>query len=86
MTLCIIKAPNRSPIDTFGGIPKARSGTKLPPVAALLAVSGPATPSMAPCPNVSGSLEIFFSMEYERKLETNRSGQNTKEETYKEPE
>ena len=36
-------------------------GLKAPPAAALLAASGPATPSMAPCPNSSGCLVSFFS-------------------------
>ena len=35
------------------GMPRARVGTMLPPTAALLAASGPATPSMAPLPNSS---------------------------------
>ena len=37
-----------------------------PAEAALLADSGPATPSMAPWPNSSGCRETFFSTVYER--------------------
>ncbi len=43
------------------GMPSVRRGTKPPAVAALFAVSGPATPSMAPCPNSSGRLATRFS-------------------------
>ena len=43
------------------GIPKVRRGTKAPVAPALLAASGPATPSMTPVPNFSGCLEDFFS-------------------------
>ena len=38
------------------------SGTSVPAAEALLAASGPATPSMAPLPKRSGVREIFFSM------------------------
>ena len=37
------------------GRPSVSSGTSTPAAEALLAASGPATPSMAPCPNRSGS-------------------------------
>ena len=37
-------------------------GMNAPPVEALFAVSGPATPSMAPLPNRSGVYETFCSM------------------------
>ena len=36
------------------GRPSVNSGTKLPVLEALLAASGPATPSIAPFPNSSG--------------------------------
>ena len=39
------------------GMPSAIIGTKAPVAAALLADSGPATPSIAPCPKRSGCLE-----------------------------
>ena len=35
------------------GRSRARSGTNLPAALALFAASGPATPSIAPCPNWS---------------------------------
>ncbi len=48
-------------MTTLAGIPKVKRGMKAPWLAELLAASGPATPSMAPDPNFSGCLEIFFS-------------------------
>ncbi len=42
------------------GMPSARVGTMLPPTAALLAASGPATPSMAPLPNSS----LYFDQRF----------------------
>ena len=48
-------------ITTFGGIPKVISGMNAPPAAALLADSGPATPSIAPWPNRSGVFDSRFS-------------------------
>ena len=44
------------------GTPSVRSGTRTPAVDALFAASGPATPSMAPCPNSSGCLLSRFSV------------------------
>ena len=44
------------------GMPSASSGIMAVPVVALLAVSGPATPAMAPLPNCSGCFEKRFSM------------------------
>ena len=44
------------------GIPSVRSGTSVPAAEALLAASGPATPSMAPVPNSSGWGLSFFSV------------------------
>ena len=58
----MMKAPSSSAMMTLGGMPRVISGMKAPPAAALLAASGPATPSMAPLPNRSGVRESFFSM------------------------
>ena len=44
------------------GTPRASIGTKAPEVAELFADSGPATPSIAPCPNFSGCLETRRSI------------------------
>ena len=44
------------------GRPSASIGTSTPAAAALLAASGPATPSMAPWPNSSGFCDSRFSM------------------------
>ncbi len=43
------------------GMPRVNIGTMAPPAAALSAVSGPATPSIMPVPNFSGSFETAFS-------------------------
>jgi hypothetical protein len=59
---CTTKAPSSNAITTLGGMPKVISGMKAPPAAALLAASGPATPSIAPLPKRSGVLDSFFSM------------------------
>ena len=57
---------SRAPIMTAAvpepGTPRTSSGIMAPPVAALLALSGAATPSMIPVPNFSGCLEILFSV------------------------
>ena len=45
------------------GMPRVSSGTSVPAALALFAASGPATPSMAPCPNSSGFLESRRSAE-----------------------
>ena len=45
------------------GKPSASNGTSAPAAFALLAASGPATPSIAPSPNSSGCLDSFFSNE-----------------------
>ena len=42
-------------------MPSVSSGTSTPVAEALLAASGPATPSIAPLPNSSGCLVSFFS-------------------------
>ena len=43
------------------GTPSANMGTIAPAEAALLADSGPATPSIAPLPRREGSCASFFS-------------------------
>ena len=43
------------------GTPSANIGTIAPAEAALLADSGPATPSIAPLPKRDGSFASFFS-------------------------
>src|SRR5215207_7085101 len=50
------------------GRPSVSRGTSTPAAEALLAASGPATPSMAPLPNSSGCLVSRFSVAYERKV------------------
>ena len=62
------RAPRRIAATTFAGIPRENGGIRDPLVAALLAASGPATPSMVPLPNRSGCLESFFSIARERKV------------------
>jgi hypothetical protein len=57
----MVMAPTISAITAFGGMPSVRSGIKAVCAAALLALSGAATPWMMPVPNFSGVLEIFFS-------------------------
>jgi len=47
------------------GMPSASIGTKAPVAAALLADSGPATPSIAPLPKRSGCFDMRRSMPYE---------------------
>ena len=54
-------APTISAITALGGMPSVSSGMNEVCAAALLALSGAATPSIAPRPNFSGFLEIFFS-------------------------
>ena len=44
------------------GIPRLRKGIIALPEAALLAVSGPATPSIRPLPNSSGRFASRFSV------------------------
>ena len=56
------KAPSSRAMMTLGGMPSVISGMKAPPAAALLAASGPATPSIAPLPNRSGVRDSFFSI------------------------
>ena len=57
----MISAPSIRAVVPEPGMPSANIGTMLPDTAELLAASGPATPSIAPCPKRSGVLETFFS-------------------------
>ena len=57
----IMRAPRRSAMMTFGGMPRLKSGMKPLVDAALLADSGPAMPSIAPLPNSFGCFENRFS-------------------------
>ncbi|MNF98778.1 hypothetical protein D3C84_816520 [compost metagenome] len=58
----IIIAPTISAITALDGRPITSSGMKEVCAPALLAASGPATPSMAPLPKRSGSLARRFSI------------------------
>ena len=57
----MVMAPTISAITALGGIPSVSSGMNEVCDAALLAVSGAATPSITPVPNRCGVLDIFFS-------------------------
>src|SRR5215218_4039675 len=50
------------------GSPRVSSGTSVPAAAALLAASGPATPSIAPLPNASGLRASRRSRPYDRNV------------------
>ena len=56
----IIRAP-RIAMTALAGMPRVSRGMNAPPAAALLAASGPATPSIAPAPNRSGCRDARFS-------------------------
>ena len=58
---CSIRAPISTAVIGLVGMPSASIGTKAPVEAALLAVSGPATPATAPLPNSSGCFDTRFS-------------------------
>jgi hypothetical protein len=58
----IISAARSIAVTTPVGIPKESMGIKALEVAALLADSGPATPSITPVPKSSGCRETFFSI------------------------
>ncbi|OJU36890.1 MAG: hypothetical protein BGN94_04130 [Rhizobiales bacterium 68-8] len=58
---CTISAPAIIAISALPGMPSVSSGMKEVCAPALLAASGPATPSTAPWPNSCGRREIFFS-------------------------
>ncbi|GAB3960102.1 hypothetical protein GCM10027614_81040 [Micromonospora vulcania] len=62
---CTMNAPTISAITGWAGSPRVSSGMNDVCAAALLADSGPATPSIAPRPNSCGRLEIRFSTAYE---------------------
>ena len=57
----MIMAPIIRAMMALDGRPSVSSGMNEVCAAALLADSGPATPSMAPLPNRVGSLATFFS-------------------------
>ncbi len=57
----MVSAESSSAVAGIDGMPSASSGIMAVPVTALLAVSGPATPAMAPWPNSSGWRENRFS-------------------------
>jgi hypothetical protein len=58
-------APRRSAVTALPGMPSDSSGIMLPPTAALLADSGPATPSIAPLPKREGSRATRRSTAYD---------------------
>ena len=62
---CTIMPATISAITALVGMPRVSIGTNDACAPALLADSGPATPSTAPWPNSSGRLEIFFSTAYD---------------------
>ena len=57
----MVIAPTISAITAFGGMPSVKSGMNEVCAAALLALSGAATPWIAPRPNFWGVFETFFS-------------------------
>ncbi|MNC86401.1 hypothetical protein D3C83_20580 [compost metagenome] len=57
-----MKAASRIAVVPEPGMPSVSSGTMAPPVSALFAPSGAATPSGTPVPNFSGCFENDFSM------------------------
>jgi hypothetical protein len=59
----MMKAPASRAMIEFEGRPRVSSGMNDVWAAALLADSGPATPSIAPFPNSSGCFEARFSTE-----------------------
>ena len=63
--LWIIMPATISAITALVGMPSVSIGMNEACAPALLAASGPATPSIMPVPNFSGVLEIFFSIAYE---------------------
>ena len=58
----MISAPTISAITALAGMPRVSSGMKEVCAAALLAASGPATPSIAPVPNRCRPLETLRSI------------------------
>src|SRR5690349_21940279 len=61
----IVSAPSISAMVALAGMPSVSVGMNLHCASALLADSGPATPSIAPCPKRDGSLASFFSTMYD---------------------
>ena len=57
----MVMAPTISAITALGGMPSVSSGMNEVCAAALLALSGAATPWMAPRPKRSGCFEMRFS-------------------------
>ena len=57
----MVMAPTISAITALGGMPSVSNGMNDVCAAALLALSGAATPWMAPWPKRSGCFEIRFS-------------------------
>ena len=57
----ISRADSRIAVAGIDGMPSTSSGIIEEPVVALFAVSGPATPAIAPLPNASGVFEMRFS-------------------------
>ena len=57
----IVMAPTISAITALGGMPSVSNGMNEVCAPALLAASGPATPSIAPLPKRDGSSASFFS-------------------------
>ena len=57
----ITSAPSRMAVAGENGMPSESSGTMAPAVAPLLAASGPATPSIAPCAEPLGRLRDLAS-------------------------
>src|ERR1700747_2810040 len=57
----MVIAPTISAITALGGMPSVSSGMNEVCAAALLALSGAATPSIAPRPNRCGSAGALFS-------------------------
>jgi hypothetical protein len=59
----MMNAPIMSAITGWAGRPRVSRGMNEVWAAALFADSGPATPSIAPCPNSCGRLDTRFSTE-----------------------
>src|SRR5262245_264731 len=71
-------AASTSAIVGANGIPNASNGTNAAPAAALLAASGPATPSTAPRPNFSGCFDSFRSATYDANVDSTAAGPGTR--------
>ena len=65
----MVIAPTISAITALGGMPSVSSGMNEVCEPALLALSGPATPWIAPLPKREGSFASFFSTVYDAKAE-----------------